>query len=129
MAMFLARIELSGVSLSHGLYLALQGHMERSGFARTVEDDTSGRRVQLPHGTFALERDGLAAAEAHALAAAAVEEALVGDEDGASVSPSVLVCEARRFVWTGLPSSRPALRLVGASTGSSRNQGGGERAR
>jgi hypothetical protein len=116
MAMFLARIELHGVSLSHSLYGALHDLMERAGFARTVEDDGSGRRVQLPHGTYALERDGLIAADAHALASAAVEEALAGDEDGASVSPAVLVCEARRFVWTGLPPQRPALRLVSERT-------------
>jgi hypothetical protein len=114
MGMFLARIELSGVSPSHALHAALKGTMERSGFAPTVEDDASGRRVQLPPGTFALERDGLVAAEAHALAAAAVEEALAEDEDGASVSPAVLVCEARRFVWTGLPSPRTPLRAVPA---------------
>jgi hypothetical protein len=112
MAMFLARVELSGVSYSHGLYGALNGHMERAGFHSTVEDDASGRRVQLPHGTFALERDGLIAADVHALASAAVEEALSSDEDGPCVSPAVLVCEARRFVWTGLSPLRPRLRLV-----------------
>jgi hypothetical protein len=128
MTMFLARIELQGVSLAHGLYLTLQGAMEGAGFARTVEDDTSGRRVQLPHGTFALERDGLVAADAHALAAAAVDEALSQDEDGASVSPAVLVCEARRFVWTGLTSSRPALRVVDGGDPLKRSDSGRTRA-
>jgi hypothetical protein len=114
MGMFLLRVELSGVSPSHSLHATVRATMERSGFLPTVEDDASGRRVQLPTGTWALERDGLGAAEAHALAAAAVEEALAEDEDGAAVSPALFVCEARRFVWTGLPSPRAPLKLVPA---------------
>jgi hypothetical protein len=115
MAMFLVRIELQGVSNAHALYKALDERMVRVGFFATVDDDASGRRVQLPLGTWLFERDGLDAAEVHALSTTAAEEALGEDEDGPCVSPAILVCEARRFVWTGLPRQRPTLRVVGGA--------------
>jgi hypothetical protein len=114
MAMFLVRIDLQGISQAHGLYRALGERMERAGFLASIDDDASGRRVQLPVGSWALERDGLGAAEVHALSTTATEDALASDEDGATVSPAILVCEARRFVWTGLPAQRPTLRVVGS---------------
>ena len=113
MAMFLVRIELGGVTYGHGLYRALGERMERAGFVGSVDDDTSGRRMELPVGTWALERDDLGAGEVHALSVMATEDALAGDEDGPCVSPAILVCEARRFVWTGLTPCRPVLRVVG----------------